>query len=204
MSLLQSIRQPYVGIIFTILIVLGLGVAYIYYSFYYREPEIALVVGEPYEAMRQRSSAVIGPDIPGHVWHRIPKTDASLRFIDPKYGFITPTARYLAVSFNDGIISSVELSPQTEPLLYNDAIKIVQDLQNQWSKAGWVLTDRSQLLENTPELHEGLRRRNGRFGTNYWRAGDLYQTMLNIRLFRDDKHPDEERYLITLEVARAR
>ena len=32
------------------------------------EPEIALVIGEPYEAMRQRSSASIGPAIPGHAW----------------------------------------------------------------------------------------------------------------------------------------
>lgn len=29
------------------------------------EPEIALMIGEPWEAMRQRSSAVIAPAFPG-------------------------------------------------------------------------------------------------------------------------------------------
>ena len=32
------------------------------------EPEIALVIGEPYEDMRRRSSARIDPAIPGHSW----------------------------------------------------------------------------------------------------------------------------------------
>ena len=36
------------------------------------EPEIALVIGEPYEAMRQRSSATIDPAIPGRAWFNIP------------------------------------------------------------------------------------------------------------------------------------
>ncbi len=58
------------------------------------EPEIALLLGEPYEVMRQRSSAAIGPAIPGQVSFNIPKTDARLRFMDPEYGFVTPLASF--------------------------------------------------------------------------------------------------------------
>ena len=36
------------------------------------EPEIALVIGEPWEAMRQRSSAAIDPAFPGHFWGNCP------------------------------------------------------------------------------------------------------------------------------------
>ncbi|VVN70859.1 hypothetical protein PS723_00397 [Pseudomonas fluorescens] len=36
------------------------------------EPEIALVIGEPWETMRQRSSSTIDPAIPGHYWFNIP------------------------------------------------------------------------------------------------------------------------------------
>lgn len=36
------------------------------------EPEIALVIGEPWEIMRQRSSAVIDPAIAGHFWGDCP------------------------------------------------------------------------------------------------------------------------------------
>ena len=56
------------------------------------EPEIALMIGEPWEDMRKRSSAAIDPAIPGHFWGRLPKSDARLRFIDPQYGFVTPLA----------------------------------------------------------------------------------------------------------------
>ena len=48
------------------------------------EPEIALVIGEPYEAMRQRSSAAIAPAIPREASFNIPKSDARLRFTDPQ------------------------------------------------------------------------------------------------------------------------
>jgi hypothetical protein len=126
-----------------------------------------------------------------------------LRFTDPKYGFVTPIAKFFIVSFNKGIINSVRMSPQIEPLLYDDAIKIVLDLQEQWRKAGWILTRAREYpaLTNTPELRDNLRNMKGGAGTTYWQAGEQYQTMLIMALFDDDRHPDEERYLITLAIA---
>ncbi|OTA18696.1 hypothetical protein Xbed_03049 [Xenorhabdus beddingii] len=201
MRLLQSISRRHGGFILALSIVLGLGIAYIYYSFYSRDPEIALVIGEPYEAMRQRSSAAIAPHLPGHAWYNTPKTDARLRFTDLKYGFVTPPARFFTVMFDDGIINSVRMSPQIEPLLYNDAIKIVLDLQDQWRKSGWVLTKGYQPLANTPELHAQLHSLRG-FEATYWQASDQYQIKLDIGRFKDDRHPNEERYLITLAIAK--
>ncbi|CDG18625.1 hypothetical protein [Xenorhabdus doucetiae] len=202
MSLLQQISQRRAGLILTLLIALSLIAAYFYHSFYSNKPEIALVIGEPYENMRQRSSADIAPHLPGHAWYNVPKTDARLRFIDPKYGFVTPPARFFTVMFDDGIIDGVRMSPQIEPLLYDDAIKIVLDLQDQWHKAGWELTKGYLPLANTPELHENLRNMKGGAGTTYWQANDQYQIMLSMALFEDDRHPDEERYLITLALAK--
>ncbi|CBJ80456.1 hypothetical protein XBJ2_610001 [Xenorhabdus bovienii str. Jollieti] len=98
MGLLQRIGQRRSGLTFALLIVLSLTGVYLYHSFNSREPaEIALVIGEPYEAMRQRSSAKISPPYDNSIGFRIPKTDARLRFIDPKYGFITPPARFLVM-----------------------------------------------------------------------------------------------------------
>ncbi|MDX8000923.1 hypothetical protein FE394_17430, partial [Xenorhabdus sp. Reich] len=158
------------------------------------------VIGEPYEDMRQRSSAAIDPHLPGKIWHNIPKTDARLRFTDPKYGFVTPPARFFAVLYANDVITSVRISPQIEPLLYDDAIKIVLDLQDQWSKAGWGLLKGYHPLVNTPELHDNLRHMKAP-GTTYWQADDQYQIKLNLARFKDDRHPDEERYLITLAIA---
>lgn len=36
--------------------------------FFTSTPEIALMLGEPWEDMRQRSSAAIAPAIPGEIW----------------------------------------------------------------------------------------------------------------------------------------
>ncbi|PHM49839.1 hypothetical protein [Xenorhabdus sp. KK7.4] len=202
MNLSQCIRRRCGGLILVFSSVLSLVIVYLYHSFNSPEPEIALMIGEPYEDMRQRSSAEIDPHLPGQIWHNIPKTDARLRFIDPKYGFITPSARFLAVSFNeDGIIYSVRMSPQIEPLLYDDVIQIVLDLQEQWRKAGWV--PRSPPLANTSELRTQLRSMKCSETTN-WRADDQYRIMMNLGCFKDNRHPNEERYMITMEIAKAR
>ena len=168
------------------------------------EPEIALVIGEPYEDMRKRSSASIGPLVPGHTWFNIPRSDARLRFMDPQYGFVTPMARFFTVGFGrDERIDGVRMSPQIEPLLLDDTLKIVLDLQDQWRKAGWkpIRVKDDPPFADTPEWRAQLRGvKKG--GTSYWQAGSKYQAMLVVGRFRDDKRPSEERYLITLAIAK--
>ena len=48
----------------------------------------------------QRSSAKIAPAILNEIWFRVPKSGARLRFIDAHYGFVTPLARFFAITFN--------------------------------------------------------------------------------------------------------
>lgn len=168
------------------------------------EKEIALKFGEPWEDMRQRSSAAIGPTIPGHFAFSIPKSDARLRFIDPQYGFITPLARFFTINFNsDGLISGIRMSPQIEPLLLEDTLRVVLDLQEQWHKAGWVpiRVEQDPPFADTPQWRARLRDVN-KGGTSYWQAGNQYQVMLVVNRFKDIKRPTEERYLIKLALAR--
>ncbi|VVP16531.1 hypothetical protein PS874_03476 [Pseudomonas fluorescens] len=167
------------------------------------EPEIALVIGEPYEAMRQRSSATIDPAIPEVVSFNIPKSDARLRFIDPQYGFVTPQARFFTIIFNNELINSVRMSPQIEPLLLDDTLKIVLDLQEQWLQGGWIpiRVKDDPPFADTPQWRAQLRDEY-KGGTSYWQAGSQYQLMLVVGRFEDDKRPEEERYLITLAIAK--
>ena len=167
------------------------------------EPEIALLIGEPYEAMRQRSSARIDPVIPGHSWFNVPKSDARLRFADPEFGFVTPLARFFTVGFGrDERIDGVRMSPQIEPLLLDDTLKVVLDLQEQWRNAGWtpIKVDYFPSFADTPEWRAQLRDVN-KGGKTYWHASNRYQVMLIVNRFKDQKRPTEERYLITLSLA---
>jgi hypothetical protein len=167
------------------------------------EPEIALMIGEPWEDMRQRSSAAIGPAIAGHYWFTIPSTDARLRFVDPQYGFLTPLARFLSVSFDDERVGNVRMSPQIEPLLLDDTLKVVLDLQEQLRAAGWtpIRVEEDPPFADTPQWRAQLRDVN-KGGTSYWHAGNQYQVMLVVGRFKDKKRPTEERYLITLALAK--
>lgn len=169
---------------------------------YADDPEIAVMLGEPWEDMRQRSSADIDPAIPGTFWGRLTRTDARLRFIDPQYGFVTPLARFFTVAFNHERVDNVTMSPQIEPLLIDDTLKVVLDLQEQWRKGGWITlhTESNPPLADTPEWRTKLRdTRNG--VTVYWQAGDKYQILLDVGRFRDYRNPKEERYLITFQLA---
>lgn len=167
------------------------------------DPEIALEIGGTYEEMHKHSTAPFSPLIRGHVWGGIPKTDARLRFIDPHYGFDTPLARFFTVTFNDNVIEDVLMSPQIEPLLIDDALKVVLDLQDQWCAKGWVAmgTRSDPSIADTPEwrayLMKGILH-----GRSYWQAGDKYQVALALGRFEDYRNPTEERYLITLALAK--
>jgi hypothetical protein len=166
------------------------------------EPEIAVEMGGSYEDMLKHSSAPFTRSFPGHAWFGIPRVDARLRFVDPQYGFTTPLAAFFTVSFVDATITSIRMSPQIEPLLLDDALKVVLDLQDQWRKGGWVSRRQNDnpSFADTPQWREQLRDEN-RGGTTYWQAGDKYQALLIMRRFEDSKRPDEERYMITLNVA---
>jgi hypothetical protein len=167
------------------------------------DPEIALMIGEPWEDMRQRSSAAIDPAIPGHFWGRLPRSDARLRFLDPQYGFVTPLARFFTDSFNsDELVTSVRISPQVEPLLLEDTLKVVLDLQKHWRQGGWapIRLQDFPSFDDTPQWRVRLRDVN-KGGVTYWRADEKYQVMLVVNRFRDNKRPTEERYLITLQLA---
>ncbi len=184
--------------------VLALAVAHRLTQPLWGDPVIALALGGTYENMREHSTAPFSPLIRGHIWAGIPKTDARLRFVDPHYGFETPLARFLSVGFNDNVVDDIRMSPQIEPLLIDDAMKVVLDLQAQWCAKGWrpVGTRRYPTIADTPEwrayLSPGVLQ-----GHAYWQAGDKYQVMLILARFRDSRHLDQERYLITLDIGEA-
>ncbi|APC16068.1 hypothetical protein BLL42_10130 [Pseudomonas frederiksbergensis] len=167
------------------------------------EPEIVLKMGGTYDDLRRSSSAPFSPEIRGHVWFGIPKVDAKLRFVDPQFGFTTPAARFFTVDFDDNVIFGIRMSPQIEPLLIDDALKVVLDLQDQWREKGWVAKglQNNPTIVDTPEWRAYLRK-GILAGITYWQADEKYQVMLVVGRFEDYRNPTEERYLITLALAK--
>ena len=164
--------------------------------------EIALIIGEPWKEMQARSSAEIGDDIPDEIWYRMPKELAYLRFADPKHGFITPPAKFFTIGFNRGKIDSIRISSQAEPLPLQEALDIVLDLQNQWGKSGWELQDS---IENPPyedntEWRKAIEQCTAY--STYWQVKGLYSILISIGCFKDSRHPDEKRYLITMAIGK--
>jgi hypothetical protein len=186
-----------------ILAFLTLAVTRVWFQSVLDEPEIVLEIGGTYEDMRKNSSASFSPLIRGHLWLGIPKTDAQLRFIDSQYGFITPAALFFTVGFDDNVIVDICMSPQVEPLLLDDALKVVLDLQNQWREKGWMAMGvrNNPTIADTPEWRAWLGD-GERSGITYWQAGDKYQVMLVLGQFNDPRNPAEERYLIALALAK--
>lgn len=168
------------------------------------EPEIVVEMGGTYENLRRNSSAPFSPEIRDRIWFGIPMTDARLRFVDPQFGFTTPAARFFTVNFDDYVISGIRMSPQVEPLLIDDALNVVLDLQDQWRERGWVAKGlrNNPTIADTPEwrayLSKGILS-----GRSYWQAGDKYQAMLILGRFEDYRNPSQERYLITLDLGKA-
>lgn len=89
----------------------------------------------------------------------MPKSDARLRLIDPQYGFVTPLARFFTIGFKNERATNIRMSPQIEPLLLDDALKVVLDLQDQWRKQGWFVIDPESdpALADTPQWRTQLR-----------------------------------------------
>lgn len=194
-------RRPVSGLL--ILTFLGLSGSSLLLQWVSDDPQVVLEMGGTYEYLQEYSSASFTPLIRGHAWMGVPHTDARLRFVDSQYGFLTPLARFFTVGFEDNVVKSIRMSPQIEPLLLDDALKVVLDLQDQWRDGGWLVAGPKSFpsIADTPEWRSRLRDVN-KGGTTYWQAGEKYQVMLFMNRFKYSKHPNEERYLITLNLGR--
>jgi hypothetical protein len=163
--------------------------------------EVVLTIGEPYTQVRQQSRStlpVLTRDNRIGLYIRRP---AVLRFSDPHYGFVTPAAKFLSLYADEsGKVVAVTLSPQVEPLPLDEAMAVFIGLQDQFQRGGRkpFRVNRSSPIEDTRDTRAQIR--HCAAPTSYWQGGNNYQISLNIRCFRSDDRPNDERYLITLDL----
>lgn len=164
--------------------------------------EVALTLGEPYEQVRKQSHSTLPAADPSMFWGGFVARPARLRFTALGHGFVTPSAKFLYVGVDKrGKVESVTLSPQIETLPLDESMAILTDLQNQFRRGGWkpFQSSTNRPIEDTQATRDAIRACNA--PTTRWQADDKYQVSLNIRCFRTDDRPNDERYLITLDLS---
>ena len=163
--------------------------------------KVVLTIGEPYTQIRQQSRStlpVLARDNRINLYVRRP---AVLRFSDPQYGFVTPAAKLLSLYADEsGKVVAITISPQVDTLKLDEAMPVLTDLQNQFRRGGWqpFRVNGNPPIEVNRDTREHIR--DCAAPTSYWQASNKYQISLNIRCFRSDDRPNDERYLITLDL----
>ncbi|WP_233804211.1 flagellar biosynthesis sigma factor [Paraburkholderia sp. HP33-1] len=163
--------------------------------------EVALTLGEPYEQVRRQSHSTLPSLTEENSINLYVRRPAIFRLTDPRYGFATPAAKFLSLYANQqGNVTLVTLSPQVETLPLDESMAILTDLQNQFRRGGWtpLHSSTNRPIEDTPGTRNAIRACNA--PTTRWQADNKYQVSLNIRCFRTDDRPNDERYLITLDL----
>ncbi|WP_236002364.1 flagellar biosynthesis sigma factor [Paraburkholderia elongata] len=165
-------------------VLLGFVAAWGVYATVRPVDEVVLTIGEPYEQVRQQSRSTLPPAEPNANWGGYVSRPARLRFNDPRYGFVTPAAKFLTVSYDrHGDVWSVTLSPQVETLPLDDTMAVLTDLQNQLRRGGWRLIRPADNppITDTPAMRAKIRSRADPI--TYWLADNKYQIILDVRRF---------------------
>lgn len=164
--------------------------------------EVVLTLGESYEQVRQHSRSTLPVATKDNSINLYVTRPASFRFSDPQFGFVTPPAKFLSLYANPlGNVTIVTLSPQVETLPLDKAMVIVEDLQEQLRRRGWhpIRAYRFPPITSTPTMLESIRR--GDDPQTFWQVAGKYQVALDVRRFIHENRPNDERYLITLELS---
>jgi hypothetical protein len=76
-----------------------------------------------------------------------------IRFTDPKHGFTLPPTKFAALTFSENQAVSLATSPMLDPLPFDQAVAILENLQNQFKAGGWEPWEKndSTWFDLTPE-----------------------------------------------------
>jgi len=182
--------------------VIGCATVWSIYAMTRPVDEVVLGLSERYEQIRQRSRSTLPVATEDNSINLYVTRPATLRFDDPQYGFVTPAAKFLSLYANaQGRVTIVTMSPQIETLPLDKAMEIVLDLQEQLQQHGWhpIRVRRFPPITNTPPMVASIR--HGDDPQTFWQVAGKYQIALDIRRFVHENRPEDERYLITLELS---
>lgn len=71
----------------------------------------------------------------GAIW--VTEPAVVIRFTHPKHGFTLPPTTFAALSFSKNKASSLATSPMLEAVPFDEAVAVLENLQNQFRAGGW-------------------------------------------------------------------
>jgi hypothetical protein len=109
-----------------------------------------------------------------------------IRFTDPKHGFTLPPTKFAALTFSENQAVTLATSPMLDPLPFDEAVTILENLQNQFKAGGWEPWARndSTWFDMTPEGKKRLHARMfepGYMQTNNLRVPNLYGMTFRLK-----------------------
>ncbi|MCO8309722.1 hypothetical protein [Pseudomonas mandelii] len=129
-----------------------------------------------------------------------------VQFDDLDHGFTLPATKFGAIGFDEGKVSTMTTSPMLETLPFDQLIVVLDQLQNQFKNAGWVLRDaeRNPWVEtatedNKSELQAELF---DHVVVTVLLIPHKYSLALNVKCYArcNERDPKKAKYLIDVSV----
>lgn len=165
-------------------------------------PAIKLYIGEPWEEMRKNSTAEINAAIEEGSYDNAPKSASALEFNDSKYKFTTPKAKFFMIMYDKNkLVSDIQISPTMHTMTLDESLDLIDNLQTQWKRNGWFLTDPKEFpaLDRSNDLME--RYKACLPVSTYWQAEHKYQIIVAFSCFGSKDLFGRQQYMVTLGIA---
>jgi hypothetical protein len=172
------------------------GIAAVTIWWYSRTPEptvLAFRLGQTFEQVVKNSTypAMERSNRPaedpgdhkfGAIW--VTEPAVIIRFTDPKHGFTLPPTKFAGLAFSENQAVSLATSPMLDPLPFDEAVAILENLQNQFKSGGWEPWEEndSTWFDLTPEGKKRLYAR--MFEPGYMMWNDLRVPKMYSMIFR--------------------
>jgi hypothetical protein len=96
-----------------------------------------------------------------------------LCFNDPQHGFTLPPTKFAFIGYEHNVVDTVSTSPMLDKLSFDEAVAVLENLQNQFKAGGWEpwAGDGSKWFDLTPEGKKRLYKR--MFEPGYSQSAEL-------------------------------
>ena len=127
-------------------IVAGLLItAMVWYTYIPETTILSFCIGQTFEDVAKRSTypVVERSNLPADHPHKsgvtwVTKPAVIIQFNDPQHGFMLPPTKFAALGFDENRASTLATSPMLDKLPFDEAVSVLENLQNQFKAGGWI------------------------------------------------------------------